>query len=285
MLSPGLVVLLQHGCYNLRCPSIASEEACVHGHDYLSRYETTDVTLDIHHCPVHMTKIADLEVLLEAVDPVTFAEDERLPYWAELWPSSVALARYAMQHLDLRHRQVLELGCGLGLVSVVAALQGARVLCTDYEPDALGFARHNARCNASRGVRFRLVDWRQPALRRRYDYILASDVIYEARNFGPLVTLLQRFLARGGTAVFSEPGRPNAIPFFALLRQRGFRHQQSFYPVEWDGHHQIAIYTIRHRTAPAVTTRQPSQHQISMPSPLPLPSEQHEGSLGHAHTR
>jgi predicted nicotinamide N-methyase len=200
-----------------------------------------------------MTKIADLEVLLEAVDPVTFAEDERLPYWAELWPSSVALARYTAQHLDVRHRRVLEIGCGLGLVSVVAALQGARVLCTDYEPDALAFARHNARGNASRGVRFRLVDWRQPALRRRYDYILASDVIYEARNFGPLVTLLQRFLARGGTAVFSEPGRLHALPFFALLRQRDFRYQKSLYPVEWDGQHQIAIYTIRHRTAPEVT--------------------------------
>jgi predicted nicotinamide N-methyase len=232
-----------------------------------------------------MTKIADLEVLLAEVDPVTFAEDERLPYWAELWPSSVALAHYTMQHLDLRHRRVLELGCGLGLVSVVAALQGARVLCTDYEPDALAFARHNARRNASRGVRFRLVDWRQPALRRRYDYILASDVIYEARNFGPLVALLQRFLARGGTAVFSEPGRPHAVPFFALLRQRGFRYQQRSYPVEWDGQHQIAIYTIRYGTAPEGSSRYPGQHQISLPSPLSRPSEPHECSLQHAPIR
>ena len=60
---------------------------------------------------MHMiTKIADLEVLLEEVDPVTFAEDERLPYWAELWPSSVALAHYAAQCLDVSGRQVLETG-------------------------------------------------------------------------------------------------------------------------------------------------------------------------------
>jgi predicted nicotinamide N-methyase len=222
----------------------------------LQRYETADVRLTCAGQEVHITKIADLEVLLEAVDPVTFAEDERLPYWAELWPSSVGLARYVLQHLDLSGLQVLELGCGLGLVGIAAALRGARVLCTDYEPDALAFARHNARRNACRRMRFRLVDWRRPALRQRYACILASDVIYEARNFAPLVTILRRFLARGGTAVFSDPGRVNAVPFFTLLRQLGFTCHKTVIPLAWEGQHHIAIYTIRYRNAPPATRRQ-----------------------------
>jgi predicted nicotinamide N-methyase len=216
----------------------------------LQRYETMEVALPFPGREVCITKIADLEVLLDAIDPVTFAEDERLPYWAELWPSAVGLARYVMQHLDLSGQYVLELGCGLGLVGVAAALRGARVLCTDYEPDALAFARHNARRNTCQQVCFRLVDWRRPALRRRYAYILASDVIYEARNFAPLATLLQRFLARGGTAVFADPGRLNAVPFFALLRQRGFTYQRVVQRLAWDGQHQIAIYTIRYHNTP-----------------------------------
>jgi predicted nicotinamide N-methyase len=267
---------------------MAQEEADVQGHDYLHRYDTTDVTLTIQNRSVHMTKITDLDVLLEEVDPVRFTEDERLPYWAELWPSAVALARYTVQCLDVSGRQVLELGCGLGLVGVVAALQGARVLCTDYEPEALAFARHNARCNASRGIHFRLVDWRQPALRRRYDYILASDVIYEVRNFGPLVALLQRFLARGGAAIFAEPGRPNAIPFFALLRQRGFRYEKCLYPVEWDGAHQIAIYTIRYQTirnATTAATRNPTRRHLLSPAHASLQPEQREDTQGHAGIR
>lgn len=258
------------------------------GADYLYRYDTKDVTLAIQQRSVHLTKIADLDVLLEEIDTVTFAEDERLPYWAELWPSSVALARYTAQCLDVHGRQVLELGCGLGLVGVVAALQGARVLCTDYEPDALAFARHNARCNASRGIRFRLVDWRRPALRRRYDYILASDVIYEARNFGPLVALLQRFLARGGAAVFAEPGRPHAVPFFALLRQRGFTYEKRLYPVEWDGAHQIAIYTIRYQTSRATitaVTQYPRRRHPDSPSRSTLPPEQSENTPADSRTR
>jgi 2-polyprenyl-3-methyl-5-hydroxy-6-metoxy-1,4-benzoquinol methylase len=245
----------------------------VAGQAYLQHYDTADVTLTFQGQHVCITKIADLEVLLETLDPVAFAEDERIPYWAELWPSAVALAHYVAQRLDLAGRRVLELGCGLGLVGIVAALQGAQVLCTDYEPAALAFAHYNARRNACRKVRFRLVDWRQPTLHRRYEYILASDVVYEARNFGPLVVLLQRFLARGGSAVFSEPGRANAVPFFALLRQRGFTCQKELLPLEWDGMHQIAIYTIRYRQTRSRRSSTPGVAMQLSPHPGLAPAQ------------
>ena len=61
-----------------------------------------------------------------------------------------------------------------------------------HQAAALAFARHNARRNGCQQARFQLMDWRYPTLRRRYDYILASDVIYEARNFGPLAAIFGR---------------------------------------------------------------------------------------------
>ena len=116
--------------------------------DHVQRYTTIETVLDVQGFQVRVTRIADFEALLEDLDPITFAEDERLPYWTELWPAAVAMAHYIVQRLPLDGRRVLELGCGLGLVGVVAALHGARVLCTDYEEAALAFARHNARRNA-----------------------------------------------------------------------------------------------------------------------------------------
>lgn len=220
-------------------------------------YATAETLLEVPGHRVRMARVADTEALLADIEPVTFADDERLPYWAELWPSAVALAHYVAKHLNLDGRRVLELGCGLGLVSVVAALQGARVLCTDYEEAALAFACRNARGNACRGMRFRLMDWGRPALRRRYDCILAADVIYEARSFGPLVSLLQRYLARGGMAVLAEPGRVNAPPFFALLRQRGFTYRKCTQRVQWEGKHRISIYVIRHASAATLTLPSP----------------------------
>ncbi|GIX48249.1 MAG: type 12 methyltransferase [Candidatus Tectimicrobiota bacterium] len=212
----------------------------------VAQYDTADLTLNLAGQPFRLTCVADLEALLARLDPVTFAEDERLPYWAELWPSAVALADYLLRRLCLAGKRVLELGCGLGLVSLVAARQGARVLGIDYEPAAIAFARHNARRNACRHARFRLMDWRYPALRRRYDCILAADVLYEARHFGALLALLWRALARGGLALFAEPGRPQAAPFFALLRQHGFTCTQEVVPLSWQGgEHQIGIHTVR----------------------------------------
>src|SRR4051794_29069406 len=67
----------------------------------------------------------------DLLDERAFEREELLPYWAELWPSALALAR-SVAVRSLRGRRVLELGCGLGLVSIAAALAGARVLATDW---------------------------------------------------------------------------------------------------------------------------------------------------------
>ena len=60
-----------------------------------------------------------------------FEHEEFLPYWAELWPSALALARVVARR-PLTGRRVIELGCGLGLPSITAALAGGRVLATDW---------------------------------------------------------------------------------------------------------------------------------------------------------
>ena len=85
----------------------------------------------------------------ELIDEEAFDEDEFLPYWAELWPSGVALAERVAE-LDLRGARVLELGAGLGLPSLAAALGGADVLATDWAEDAVELLRPTRRGTASR---------------------------------------------------------------------------------------------------------------------------------------
>lgn len=89
-----------------------------------------------------LTRAADLEQLWHAMtdDPRNF-EDERLPYWTELWPSSVALAEWlALRREEIAGRPCLDLGCGLGLTALAGQWLGARVTAVDYEEAALGFA-------------------------------------------------------------------------------------------------------------------------------------------------
>src|SRR3954453_16478875 len=99
----------------------------------------------------------DSESLL---DEHAFESDEFLPYWAELWPSGVALAREIAPRA-LRGAPVVELGCGLGLPSLAAAQAGGRVLATDWAAPALDLLRENATRNEL-DVEVARVDWNAP---------------------------------------------------------------------------------------------------------------------------
>lgn len=157
----------------------------------------------------------------ELLDEGRFADDEFLPYWAELWPSGLALAE-AVARLELDGLDVLELGCGLGVPSLVAAARGARVVATDWAPEALALLEANAARNRVAVETLRM-DWRQPAVlaARRFDLVLAADVLYEARNVEPLLDVLPDVLRPGGEAVLADPGRTHAEPFLDGARARG----------------------------------------------------------------
>jgi predicted nicotinamide N-methyase len=147
----------------------------------------------------------------ELIDEATFDEEEFLPYWAELWPSGLALARYVAGR-ELRGLRVLELGCGLGLPSLAAARRGADVLATDWAEDAIELLRQNAERN---GVLLRVarVRWSEPERLLRaapWDLVLGADLLYEARNAEQLAELLPSL---GGEVLLAEPGRPYAKDF------------------------------------------------------------------------
>ena len=153
-----------------------------------------------------------LDELLAEDDP----DEDRLPFWAELWPSGTALAR-VVGHSPLAGRRVLELGCGLGLVSVAAAAAGARVLAVDRSPEAIAFTAANAARNRAR-LSTAVCGWAEPApllARGPWELVLAADVLYERRNADLLLDLLPRLLAPGRQAWVADPGRPHTAGFLA----------------------------------------------------------------------
>ena len=170
--------------------------------------ERIDDTVDLAGRTLSIVRPPDAA---ELIDEDEFASDEFLPYWAELWPSGVALAR-AAERVVAHGDRVVELGCGLGVASIAAALAGAQVLATDWAADALEFAAENAARNGA-VVETALVRWDEPdALLERgpWDWVLAADVLYEHRNVAPLLELLPRL---GDRALLADPGRPAARAF------------------------------------------------------------------------
>jgi predicted nicotinamide N-methyase len=141
----------------------------------------------------------------ELIDETVFEDDEFLPYWAELWPASLALAAALPEVAGLR---VVELGCGLGLPSLVAAARGAEVTATDWAADAVELLRDNAARNRLE-VRVEVRDWREP-WDERFDLAVAADVLYEQRNVEPLLERLRELAPR---ALLGLAGRPYEAEF------------------------------------------------------------------------
>lgn len=145
---------------------------------------------------------------LDLLDEEAFEREEFLPYWAEVWPSGIALAR-AVSAAVAAGARVLELGCGLGLPSLAAALAGAEVLATDWSPDALAFVEENARRNGA-ALETLAVDWADPSALHPlgpWDLVLASDCLYEPRNIEQLLALFPSLVGEGGEIWLSDPGR------------------------------------------------------------------------------
>jgi len=159
----------------------------------------------------------------DLLDEAEFARDERIPYWAELWPAARVLARHLLDAPPPRGR-VLELGCGLALPSLVLLGRGIDVVATDYYDDALLFAGANARRNGLPDLVASLLDWRSlPADLGRFETVVAADVLYEARNIASFTAALAVLLADDGEVLLADPDRKHLPAFLEAARGAGWR--------------------------------------------------------------
>jgi predicted nicotinamide N-methyase len=163
-----------------------------------------------------------------------FEHDERLPYWADLWPSATVLASQVVRG-PLQRVRVLELGCGLGLVTIAAMMAGAEVTATDYYEAALLFTRANAWRLLRREPATRLLDWRaMPDDVGPVDLVLAADVLDERPYAALVAEVIHRTMAGRGWALIADPGRIAAGRFLEECAARGLEvawHQSLPYSV------------------------------------------------------
>ena len=195
-------------------------------------FNTENLTLSIAHLKVHLTVITNLDELFDALiekgSDHEDVQDERIPYWAELWASAIGMSEYLVENqLITPDTQVLEIGCGLGLPSIVAGLLGAKNnIVSDYFQEALDFAEMNWVKNLPhRQSQFLKWDWRTPPPLKtlKTDILLASDVAYEKRAFEPLLKAFKSLSNPKGKIIVSEPNRPISKDFFTNLHEEGFQ--------------------------------------------------------------
>ncbi len=146
------------------------------------------------------------------------------PYWIEIWPSSVAVARCLVRlgagSAGLQGKRVLDLGCGLGVPGTSAASLGASVSFADMQPDALAFAAWNAQRAHPNGdaPACHLLDWSRNCVSGQFEILVLADVSYRPVHHRPLLDHVQSCLAAGGLVLHADPFRPESDGFLKSLR-------------------------------------------------------------------
>jgi predicted nicotinamide N-methyase len=142
--------------------------------------------------------------------------------FGQVWPAGLALAE-AMGVFDVEGKRILELGCGLGLASLVLQRRSAEITASDVHPLAEPFLAYNAALNALPAVPYRQLRWDVPlATLGRFDLIIGSDILYERAHAQLLADLVDRHAEDRAEVLLVDPGRGNAMPFIRLLEERGF---------------------------------------------------------------
>lgn len=170
-----------------------------------------------------------LDELWENMSDEDFA-DEKIPYWTELWPSSLVLAEWLSAcREDIYGHICIDLGCGLGLTALAGQYLGAKVLAVDYEMAALRACMENSVLNNIKGLQCAAMDWRTPAIARKSIYrVWAGDIIYEKRFMEPIRKFLDKVLMEDGAAWIAEPGRTIFYNFLDELGLHGFTAQKVY---------------------------------------------------------
>ena len=171
-------------------------------------------------------RVKNIDLLLDAIPDQEFNKDERMPYWADIWPSSIVLSEYILEHSEeFAGKKILELGCGLGLVGITASSVGGDVLFTDYDVHALNFTRENFKRNFKRDASVQLFDWRNPGDLQLFDVIVAADIIYEKRWLIPIINVLEKKLSDTGTAFIANPDRSVSRPLLEMIENKNWQKQ------------------------------------------------------------
>jgi predicted nicotinamide N-methyase len=210
------------------------------------RFRTVTRAMRIAERDVTLLSPANADDLISEDDYVL---DERLPYWADLWPSAQILGN-EVAIMRLAGQRVLELGCGLGVVAIGAAMAGADVTATDYYEDSLLFAKLNVADATGKDIATRMVNWvEMPDDLGRFDVVLASDVLYEHRYASLVADAIAKTLVRGGEAIVADPGRIALDEFLEECSDRGLASEGDPRPfVDGEIKQTITLWKLRWRT-------------------------------------
>lgn len=152
--------------------------------------------------------------------------------FGQVWPVGILLAE-VMDTAEMTGKRILELGCGIGLPSLVLQRRGADVVASDIHPLAEPFLAYNSALNGLPSVHFRQLDWEEPLPSLGdFDKIIGSDLLYERDHPEALAAVIERHARPQAEVVLTDAGRGHTSAFSREMEALGFDVEESHHPLE-----------------------------------------------------
>ena len=144
--------------------------------------------------------------------------DTVFPFWAKIWPSSLALTSFLQKETQLiRSKHVLEIGAGIGLPSFSISREASTLVISDYSTEAVALMEKNIEYLVLQHAKAIYLDWNHFPSDLTADTVLFSDINYEPEQFEALLTLIKQLLNKGATVIIATPERISAVAFAVKL--------------------------------------------------------------------
>lgn len=205
--------------------------------DTLSQGQPLDVrisyqTLEIGPFDIHLCTLRDKQ---QFSDPDGIAEAMGISsatwsMFGVVWDSSQVLAHY-MLDFDLEGKRILEVGCGVGLTSLMLNCRGMDVTATDHHPEAERMLERNSQLNGGPGIPFVCTGWEDDeSSLGQFDLILGSDILYDRRHLEALARFIDDHANPRSEVVIADPGRGECGRIGKILFRLGFTDQTTIRP-------------------------------------------------------
>jgi predicted nicotinamide N-methyase len=186
-------------------------------------------TIEFGEIDIHLRTLRDLQQYLDINDVAENLGISSASWsiFGVVWPSSVVLAHF-LSDFKIQGKRILEVGCGIGLSSLLLNHRKADITATDYHPEAGTFLRNNVRLNRGREIPFLRTGWGdEDTSLGKFDLIVGSDLLYESEHVQLLAAFIDQHSKPECEVVLVDPGRGNHARFSKKMVTLGYSHSQS----------------------------------------------------------
>lgn len=152
-----------------------------------------------------------------------------------IWPTSVVMA-LNVHKCGMEGKRVLEIGCGIGLSSIVLHRLGIDITASDYHPRARSFLDKNVFANGLVPIKYQTGNWETENKELgKFDYVIGSDILYQPAHAKQVSQFIDRHANDKVEVMIGDPGRENRSHFTRQMVDLGYSHRFEKFDQQLDG--------------------------------------------------